>query len=314
MPRHRSVRLATTGATTQRTASGTFGSRSNGTLGRRAVVVALVLVSLVLATAYFREADSGPLHSAQGTAAGVLEPFQIGAERVVRPFRDAWGWFDGLRTARSENTALKRKIADLERRAAVAPPTGPAALGGVTAYSRAPSYVKGDYTLLKADVIEDLPSYQQQVVVSAGRGDGVKRYDPVVSPTKPGQLLGHVSKVGRTTSLVTLISDRSSAVAVYDVAHGTKGILRGAGPDAGSLIMDQVSKQDVIAAGDVITTAGRISGGSFYPSWIPVGQVESVSQSDTEPFKLVRITPFADLGSIDQVVILLRKGPVPSLP
>ena len=314
MPRHRSVRLATTGATAQRTASSTFGSRSGGSLGRRAVVVALVLISLVLATAYFREADSGPLHSAQGTAASVVEPFQIGAERVVRPFRDAWGWFDDLRTARSENTRLKQRVAALQRRAAAPPATGPAALGGVTRNAPAPSYVKGDYTLLRADVIADLPSYQQQIVVSAGRGDHVRRYDPVVSATMPGQLLGHISKVGGSTAVVTLISDRSSAVAIVDAANGTKGILRGGGPDAGSLSIDQVSKQDVIQAGDVISTAGRISGGSFYPSWIPVGQVDSVSQSDTDPFKLVRISPFADLGSIDHVVILLRKGPVPSLP
>ena len=314
MPRHRSVRLATTGATAQRTASSTFGSRSSGTLGRRVVVVALVFVSLVLATAYFREAESGPLHSAQGTAAGVLEPFQIGAERVVRPFRDAWGWFDDLRNARSENERLKKQVAALQARAARPAATAPAALGGVTRHASAPSYIHGDYTLLRSDVIADLPSYQQQIVVSAGRGDGVKRYDPVVSSTAPGQLLGHISKVGPSTSLVTLISDRSSAAAVYDVAHGTRGILRGGGPDSGSLVMDQVSKQDVIQAGDVITTAGRISGGSFYPSWIPVGQVESVTQSDTEPFKSVRVSPFADLGTIDQVVILLRKGPVPSLP
>jgi rod shape-determining protein MreC len=314
VPRHRSVRLATTGATTQRTASSTFGSRSGGTLGRRAVVVALVLVSLVMATAYFREADSGPLHSAQGTAAGVLEPFQIGAERVVRPFRDAWGWFDGLRTARSENTKLKEQLAAMRKRAAAAPATGPAALGGVTRYAAAPSYVHGDYTLLKADVIADLPSYQQQIVVSAGRRDGVKRYDPVVSAVAPGVLLGHISKVGSNTSQVTLISDRSSAVAVVDVAHETKGILRGGGPDAGSLVMDQVSKQDVVGAGDVVTTAGRLSGGSFYPRGIPVGDVQTFSQSDTDPFKLVHVAPYADLGSIDQVVILLRKGPVPSLP
>jgi rod shape-determining protein MreC len=314
VPRHRSVRLATTGATAQRTASSTFGSRSTGTLGRRVVVVALVLVSLVLATAYFREAESGPLHSAQGTAAGVLEPFQIGAERVVRPFRDAWGWFDDLRNARSENKRLKKQVAALQKRAAFAPASGPAALGGVKRYSHAPSYVHGDYTLLKADVIADLPSYQQQVVVSAGRGDHVRRYDPVVSSTEPGQLLGHVSKVGPNTSLVTLISDRSSAVAIVDVAHDTKGILRGSGPDAGSLAMDQVSKQDVVAARDIVTTAGRLSGGSFYPMGIPVGTIDAVSQSDTDPFKLVSISPFADLGAIDQVVILLRKGPVPSLP
>ncbi len=314
MPRHRSVRLATTGAAAQRTASSTFGSRSGGTLGRRAVVVALVVVSLVLATAYFREADSGPLHSAQGTAASVLEPFQIGAERIVRPFRDAWGWFDDLRTARSENMRLKKQVAALQKRAASASATGLAALGGVTRNSPAPSYVKGDYTLLRADVIADLPSYQQQVGISAGSGDGVRRYDPVVSATAPGQLLGHISKVGPSTSVVTLISDRSSAVAIVDSANGTKGILRGGGPDAGSLSMDQVSKQDVVADSDTVTTAGRLSGGSFYPWGIPVGQIEGFSQSDTDPFKLVRITPFADLGSIDHVVVLLRKGPVPSLP
>ena len=184
----------------------------------------------------------------------------------------------------------------------------------MTRNSPAPSYVKGDYTLLRADVIADLPSYQQQIVVSAGRGDHVRRYDPVVSATAPGQLLGHISKVGPSTALVTLISDRSSAVAIVDAANGTKGILRGGGPDAGSLSMDQVSKQDVVVANDVVTTAGRLSGGSFYPMGIPVGTVDGVSQSDTDPFKLVRISPFADLGSIDHVVILLRKGPVPSLP
>jgi rod shape-determining protein MreC len=312
VPRHRSVRLATTGAAAQRTASSTFGSRSGGTLGRRAVVVALVLVSLVLATAYFREADSGPLHSAQGSAAGVLEPFQIGAERVARPFRDAWGWFDDLRAARSENRRLKEQLAALRKQKAGKAVTAGTPIGGIGAYAHAPRYVGNDYTLLKSDVISDLPTYQQQIVVSAGRLDHVKRYDPVVSTT--GWLLGHISKVSSNTSQVTLISDRSSAVAVIDFAQGTRGILRGGGPDSGSLVMDQVSKQDAVANGEIVTTAGRLSGGSFYPKGIAVGQIDAFSQSDTAPFKLVRIKPFADLSSIDQVVILLRKGQVPSLP
>ena len=49
----------------------------------------------------------------------MLEPFQIGAERVVRPFRDAWGWFDDLRTARSENMRLKKQVSALQK----APPS-----------------------------------------------------------------------------------------------------------------------------------------------------------------------------------------------
>jgi rod shape-determining protein MreC len=276
--------------------------------------VALVLLSLVLITAYFREGDSGTLHSAQGNAARVLEPFQVGAERIVRPFDDAWGWFNGLRNARAENTRLKQQLAQARAQAARQYAQSKSQIAGISQYARAPSYVHGDYKLLKADVIVDPLSYQQQVVVSAGRNDGVKVYDPVVSTD--GMLLGHISKVASGSSLVTLIDDRSSAVAVVDIdsATNTKGILRGGGPDAGSLIMDQVSKQDAISSSDRIVTAGKLMGGSFYPQGIAVGRVDAVSQSDTDPFTLVHVAPYADLGNLDSVVILLRKQPLPNVP
>jgi rod shape-determining protein MreC len=309
VPRNRSVRLAPLGATAQRTASPSYGSRGSGSLGRRAVVVALVIVCLALITGYFREGDAGRLHDVQGSAARVLEPFQIGAERVVRPFRDAWGWFDDLRTAKDENARLRAQLDQL-RRAKTQVAAATTSIGGVRTAARAPVWAR-DYRLLKADVILDLPSYQQVVVVSAGRSDGVKRYDPVV--TTSGLLLGHISKVGPGSSLVTLISDRSSAVAVVDSFEGTKGILRGRGPDAG-LLVDRVSKQDVVNDGDFVMTAGRVSGGSFYPRRIPVGQVDGVSQSDTDAFKLVHLKSFANLDGPDQVVIARRTGPLPTLP
>jgi len=275
------------------------------------VVVALVVLSLALITGYFREGDAGRLHDAQGSAARVLEPFQIGAERVVRPFQDAWGWFDDLRTAKSDNKKLQAELDALRVKAAketAAPAAG--SLGGVQADATAPTWT-ADYRLLRADVIYDVPTYQQVVVVSAGRGDGVKRYDPVVSTS--GMLLGHVSKVGPASSLVTLISDRLSAVAVEDKQEGTKGILRGRGPDTG-LIVDNVSKQDIVRDGDFVRTAGRVSSGSFYPRGIPVGKVDGYNQNDTAPFKLVRLKAFADLDGFDQVVIARRKGFLPTLP
>ena len=42
-----------------------------------------VVVSLAMLTVYFREAESGPMHSVQGATASVLHPFQVGAERVA---------------------------------------------------------------------------------------------------------------------------------------------------------------------------------------------------------------------------------------
>jgi rod shape-determining protein MreC len=314
VPRNRSVRLATLGATAQRTASPSYGFRSGGSLGRRAVVIGLVVLSLGLITGYFRESDTGRLHDLQGTAAQALEPFQVGAERIVRPFRDAWGWFDGLRTAKADKERLEAQVRELQDK--LINGTGAAApandLRGVQ-QARAPSFPI-DFRPLEADVITDLPRYQQQVVVSAGRSDGVKRYDPVV--TTHGFLLGHISKVGPGTSQVTLISDRTSSVSVYDVERGSRGVLQGRGPGA-SLLLDRVSKQEVAFDGDNIVTAGRLSGedyASFYPSTIKVGRIVSVNQSDTEAFKVIQVRAFASLSSLERAVILRRTRPLPTLP
>jgi rod shape-determining protein MreC len=312
VPRNRSVRLATLGATAQRTASPSYGFRGGGSLGRRAVVIGLVVLSLGLITGYFRESETGPLHDVQSNAAQVLEPFQIGAERVVRPFRDAWGWFDDLRTAKADKERLEAEVRSLRTKlvngAGAAAPANE--LRGVP-QSRAPSLA--DFRRLEADVITDLPRYQQQVVVSAGKADGVRRYDPVVSAH--GFLVGHVSKVARGTAQVTLITDRTSAVSVYDVEERARGVLEGRGPGA-SLLLDRVSKQDEAYAGDNVVTAGRLGpdSASFYPSTIQVGRIVSVNQSDTEAFKVIQVKPFANLSSFDRVVILRRSRPLPTLP
>ena len=41
-----------------------------------------------------------------------LRPFQVAAERVARPFRDAYGYFAGLAHAKSENEKLRRELRD----------------------------------------------------------------------------------------------------------------------------------------------------------------------------------------------------------
>ena len=70
----------------------------------------LVFVSIVLITIYFREPSGGSLHGIQSGGAAVLRPFEVGAERVARPFRDAYGWFAGLVHAKSENARLRSEV------------------------------------------------------------------------------------------------------------------------------------------------------------------------------------------------------------
>ena len=50
-----------------------------------------MLLSLVLITVYFREPAGGGLHDVQSGGATVLRPFEVAANRVASPFRDAYG-------------------------------------------------------------------------------------------------------------------------------------------------------------------------------------------------------------------------------
>ncbi len=56
---------------------------------RRAVLVALVIVSLILLSLSFSEAESGPIHSVQRGLASVFGPIEEGAGRALKPVRDA---------------------------------------------------------------------------------------------------------------------------------------------------------------------------------------------------------------------------------
>ena len=112
MPRNRTARFAVLGSSVQRAAASGYSSTRSSALKRRIVVGCLVLLSLVLITLSFR---SDALDPVQSVGASVLRPFEIAANRVARPFRDAAGWTSGLVHAKSENEQLKRENAQLRR-------------------------------------------------------------------------------------------------------------------------------------------------------------------------------------------------------
>ncbi len=60
---------------------------------RRAVLALLVVLSLLLLTAYFGEAPSGRLHAVQRDFLTVVSPIQDGANKALKPVRDLFGWF-----------------------------------------------------------------------------------------------------------------------------------------------------------------------------------------------------------------------------
>jgi cell shape-determining protein MreC len=77
----------------------------------------------------------------------------------------------------------------------------------------------------------------------------------------------------------------------------------------GTLILDQVSKQLRVKEGDKLVTAGTHNARypDLYPYGIPIGTVTSVSATDTATFLQVQVQPFANLGALESVAVLVPK-------
>jgi rod shape-determining protein MreC len=277
-------------------------------------VAGLVVLALILITVSFREPTSGPLHGVQSAGATVLRPFEVAAERVARPFRDAYGYFAGLVHVKQQNEKLKAQVNQLRQQALL----GESARSQNTELRKQLNFIDSplfpsDYSAVNTRIIGWRNEFDERVVIAAGRDDGIHQETPVV--TNDG-LVGSVTQVSGSAALVTLLTDESSAVQARDQDTGATGGIVRHGQGQGSLIVDRITKDKRVSPGDVIVTAGTRSRQypSLFPANIPIGYVVSVGQSDTAPFKQIQIQPFVDFSSLDAVTALITKKRNPQAP
>ncbi len=271
---------------------------------RRAVVAALVAVSLILLTAYFGESPSSPLHTIQRGIVAVFSPVQQGASTVLSPFRDIASFFSDTFKAKSEVGQLRTQVDKLRSELAQA------------------QYAASQNTQLRAQVRLDnsngIASYKPvaanvysrdptlwyaTVEVDKGSADGVRVNDPVIGD---GALVGQITIVGSSYSVVTLITDHTIAVAaqVQDTS-GDSGVLQSAVGNPDQLVLQYLPRNASVQTGQLVTTVGFKSGPlqDLFPPGIPIGQVSNVG-NDLANNGQVAVTPAADLRHLDVVQIL----------
>jgi rod shape-determining protein MreC len=291
----------------QRSKPTPYPSKARNALIRRAVVVTLVLLALVLVTISFRSPTSGALHDLQGVGSSVLRPFQVAGARIAKPFRDGYDYLDGLTAAKAQNEKLKQELAQL--RAEVIQNAASAKkeqqLAALLRYEQGSHFPHG-YRAVNAAVISfpDGP-FSHTLQIAAGSSSGLQINTPVVSGDG---LVGRVTNVFPDAATVTVLTAPEEAVAARDLTTDVRGVLhRGPG---GTLILDQVSKQKVVHAGDVIVTDGTSNPRypSLYPYGIPIGRVPrgGVGVTDTATFLQIQVQPFANLSSLDSVAALVK--------
>jgi rod shape-determining protein MreC len=306
VPRHRTARIPVLASPASRSEG--FRPKGGARARARAVAVGLVLVSLLLVTVYFRESSGGVLHEAQRVGISVLTPFEVAAERVARPFQDAWRWTSDLLTAKEENERLRGEVERLQRMV-IENETAAAENERLIELLR---FVGGkrfprDYEPVATRVlVQPQNVFAEEVVVSAGSTDGIRIDDPVM--TAQG-LVGSVVAVARDAAKVRLLTDRQSAASAMVVETEAPGIVVD-GPGESTLLLDRVSKEARVDEGNIVVTSGsRIDRyESLYPRGIPICVVESVSQRDVDLYKQVQCAPLVEFDSLHEVIVLVEKG------
>jgi rod shape-determining protein MreC len=281
---------------------------------RRALLASLVGVSLILLTAYFGESPSSPLHSVQRGIVEVLSPVQQGASTVLKPVRDIAGWFSDTLNAKSQRDQLRKEVEQYRTEVAQ---YRTAALQNTQLTREVGldnSLGISSYHPVAAQVIARDPTlWYATIQVGRGSDDGVHLEDPVIGD---GALVGKVTTVDATVSVVTLITDHSYAVAaqVQD-QNGDTGVLVPAVGNPNQLLLQNLSRPGSGQAGpqvnQLVVTAGFKFKAldSLYPAGIPIGQVSNANQNDLLNNGQVQVAPAADLRHLDVVQILTRARP-----
>jgi rod shape-determining protein MreC len=272
---------------------------------RRAVLLALVALSLTFLSLYFQEGSSGPLHRLQRGVATVLGPVEEGASRALKPARDLVNWFGDTFDARGDRERLEDENAELTDRIAELETTIAQRRELAKLVRTSGGLVPPGTEALTARVIGRSPSvWFSTVTIDKGSSAGVRVDDPVVAANG---LAGHVSAVTKGNARVTLITDSESSVAGKVLPVGATGIVE---PDVGDptdLELNFVQRGREIREDQIVVTAGFAIGSlsSIYPPGIPIGRVTDASLEEQQAYQRVHLRAFADLRNMEFVQVLI---------
>lgn len=265
----------------------------------------LIGLSLVLITVSFR---SSALDGAQGTAAGILRPFEVAADRVSAPFRDTISWVHGLVNARSENARLKKQVNTLQEKLVLdeSAVQENVQLRAQLQYRGPPSLANFDRR--HASVLTNPQSaLDESITIAAGTRDGIRAGNPVIDAS--GGLVGTIDRAWSSVARVTLLTQGQNVTATDLTNPAAVGVIRGG--SGGVLVFDRVPKAPNVQVGNIVITAGSLGKGtlpSIFPRGLRIGTVSSVSNNDVNTFKTIQVEPFVDFSSLQSVIVLVPKS------
>jgi rod shape-determining protein MreC len=255
-------------------------------------LVVLLVGSFIAISFQVRDPSGTPFFNRGAMA--VLAPAQSGARALALGAGSLWSGYLDLVGVRGENQVLRERVAGLEYEIALL--REEIARGGREqefAVFQARACLEG--RLARVIGVSADP-WARAVVIDRGESAGIARGMPVVTPRG---VVGRVTQAGAASALVTLVVDRSSAVAVLVGASRSRAILEGEAADGCTL--KYLARAAAVEVGDSVSTSGL---GGVYPAGLPVGMVTEVTRKGSGLYQYARVAPAVPFERLEEVLVL----------
>jgi len=161
---------------------------------------------------------------------------------------------------------------------------------------------------LAAEIVNtQVDSLRQRILINRGTTNGVFKAQVVLDDKG---VIGQTTHVGPWSAEVILITDPEHAIPVQIERTGLRTIAVGVG-DSVSLALPYLPGNADIKAGDRLVTSGL---GGVFPAGYPVARVAEVHRDAVQPLAQVRATPFADVDTDREVVLVWFSPNHPAAP
>ncbi|MAG29744.1 MAG: rod shape-determining protein MreC [Deltaproteobacteria bacterium] len=274
-------------------------------MGAPLIVVFVVLLTIASMVIDRRSLAEGgrELPGWQAVVLEVTAPIQ----RVVSaPIDGVTGFFSdyvALLDVRAENRRLRRRIAEIEsenlqfREALVT-------TGHLARVASMRDEI--EIPMLPAEVVGlDVAPWFRSVLVDRGARHGVEPGHPVI--THEG-VVGVVTATSGNAAKTMLLLDRQSSVDALVQRSRARGAVGGVGRDR--LEFEFVVRGADVVVGDEVVTSGL---GGIYPKGLRIGRVSALREAAGRLTQIAVIEPAVDLGQLEQVFVMLRRGPTMDL-
>ena len=235
----------------------------------------------------------------RAVAATALHPLQRALLVPVELWEQGGTFVQGLKTANSNESTMRRELALQAERASRADQ-----LLAENARLRALLELRPALQVRSqaAEVLYEAPDpFSRKVIVDRGARQGIALGSPVINEAG---VLGQVTRVYPLSSEVTLLTDKDAAIPVLNTRTQARSAAFGGAIGNGLELRFMAGNADV-QVGDVLQTSG-VDG--VYPPGLPVARVTAVDRKVDSGFARIALSAAAPPDGVRHVLLLEPVG------